>query len=859
MSTMKDEELAPEQEPYSEEQGESTQNSRVIVGIGTSAGGLEALQNLFDNYTAVENMGFVIVQHLSPDYKSLMVELLSKHTRMEVFQVIDGIEVKANCVYVMPSKKNLAIKNGKLYLMDKPRSVSVNFPIDIFFHSLGIDQKEKAIAIVLSGTGTDGSRGIKTIKENGGIVMVQEPASAKFNGMPISAISTKLVDYVLTPKDISFELPTLAKLTPVSLHEVQVRAITSSELLLKILRLILETSGIDFSLYKRNTIFRRIDRRIKLKKLENMELYYDFLKENAREVEVLGNDLLIGVTQFFRDVDAFEELTNNVIPEIFANKTDDQLIRIWTPGCSTGEEAYSIAMLFAEYKQAHKRNNSIKIFATDIDPNAIDIAGSGTYPINIVVDVPPNLLSKYFINKENGYTVTQELRNQIVFAKHNILADPPFNRVDLIVCRNLLIYMDAEPQTKILSVFQFALNRKGFLFLGPSESVGEIIKYMRPVNKRWKIYQSTTEGRSFLPEMLISAATHPTYTNYTASLPPQKTRKQLTGQMIDLFKDALVDRFSPMTAFLNTNLEVLYLAGGINRFIRLPERHLSLNVLKMLPEAMVIPMNTATRKVMKTGKPVRYESIAVDDTDGVQRAYDLQVEMLKTNEAIDQVLIVSVYLRDEEPRVEGEKALPVTKMASERIEYLEHQLKDTRDSLQSTIEELETSNEELQASNEELMAANEELQSTNEELQSVNEELHTVNSELQAKIMQLTEMTNDMDNLLKSTDIGTIFLDEELRIRKFTPAIREQFKLIEQDIGRPIGHFNTDLGDVDVVSIASNVLNSGHMLEQEIVGGNGTSYLMRILPYRTDEGRAAGVVVTFTDIEELTNRLTKTK
>ena len=826
-------------------------NEIYYVGIGTSAGGLEALQHLFDHYTPRPNVAIIIVQHLSPDYKSLMVELLSKHTSMQVNQVTNGIKVEGNCVYVMPARKDLTIKGGKLFLKEKDPLLNINFPIDIFLHSLGDDQKEKAIAVILSGTGTDGSRGIKTIKEKGGIVMVQDTHSAKFNGMPLSAISTKQVDYVLPPHEIAIELENIATVRPADVARANLEVgVSSSHSLAKILGIVNKTTGLDFSFYKRNTIFRRIERRMKLNKIDEMENYYHYLSETPKEVHNLQKDLLIGVTQFFRDKEAFEELEKLAIPKIFESKLEDEAIRIWTPGCSTGEEAYSTLILFEEFRKKHNRKNPIKLFATDIDSSAIEQAGNGIYPVNIAADVSKERLAHFFTQREHAFHVNQDIRNQVVFARHNILSDPPFNRVDLIVCRNLLIYLETVLQKKVLSTFQFSLNRNGFLFLGPSESVGELSRMLQSVEKRWKIYQNKAEPRTFIPDMLMNPLPPAgPQIHYQPGIPP--VRNTIKDQRVDMFRDILVDKFTPMVAFVNQEMETLYLSGGINQVLRLPEKKLSLNFLKMLPEELIIPLSTASRKVIKDKKAVRYNSIQVTGFDGETTLFDLQVEWVAADINVDSVLLVSLFKQESSSNLEGEKPIPVNEMAVKRIEFLEQQLKDTRENLQSTIEELETSNEELQASNEELMAANEELQSTNEELQSVNEELHTVNSELQVKITEMTTLTNDMDNLLKSTEIGTIFLDKEMRIRKFTPAIHRQFNLIERDLGRPISHFNTDLGGVDIVSLSRQVLTEEKRLVTEVQLKSDQTFVMRILPYKTDESKIEGVVITFIDVGEI--------
>ncbi|MEZ4825500.1 MAG: chemotaxis protein CheB [Bacteroidia bacterium] len=824
-----------------------------IVGIGTSAGGLEALQLLFDNIPQSDKLAYVIVQHLAPDYKSLMVELLSKHTHMKIKQIDDGMQVLPNSVYVMPPKTNLIINKGRLFLKQKDPLLNINFPIDIFFHSLGEDQGERAIGVVLSGTGTDGTRGIKTIKEYGGIVMVQEPNSAKFNGMPLSAISTQLADFVLNPPQIAHQLSeTVQKPAQVKIDAVSQEPF-EAEIFRRIINLIKDKTGIDFILYKRSTIYRRISRRMKINGFESLESYYSDLLENRKEVQTLQQDLLIGVTQFFRDPEAFEILEKSVIPELFKNKPARETIRIWTPGCSTGEEAYSILMLLEDYKARHKLTHPVKIFATDIDVKALEIAGNGIYPVNISADVKKSFLYEYFVQKDQSYHVSQNLRNQVVFARHNIFSDPPFNRVDMIVCRNLMIYLESSLQEKIMTIFRFALNRGGFLFLGPSESVGDIAEIMEPVNKRWKIYKHISDPQAVMPDLL--SAHSPAYLHVTpASLHNplgNSAKKRFQPHWIDQFKDSLVEFYAPKCVFINEEFDVLYLAGGITKYVRLPEKALSLNFLKMVDKDLVIPLSTAIRKATKTNEPVRYNNIQFKYNETDSFVCDLNVIPLPHLNRVEKILLISFIEHNDTLPREDTELFEINDAVKDRLNYLEQQLKDTRENLQATIEELETSNEELQASNEELMAANEELQSTNEELQSVNEELHSVNAEFQEKILHLSELSNDMDNMMRASEIGTIFLDADMRIRKFTPAIQEYFNLLPQDVGRPITHFNTDLGINDILKKADQVLLKGLSFEEDIEIEDKGRYYMRMLPYRTDDKEIRGMVITFVNIEGL--------
>ncbi|MEO0469788.1 MAG: chemotaxis protein CheB [Bacteroidota bacterium] len=828
-----------------------------IVGIGASAGGLEALQDLFDHLPPSSHLAYVVVQHLSPDYKSLMVELLSKRTRMNVFQIKDGVQIEANTIYVMSAKNDLSIREGCLYLVKRDDTQNIHFPIDLFFQALGEDQGEQAIGVILSGTGTDGTRGLKIIKEKGGVILVQEPGTAKFNGMPVSAISTNLVDQVLSPARIAERLLFLVDFQQrqKGLEGSMIDLNASS--LNGILGLIRELTGIDFSQYKKNTLFRRLERRRVLQKIPDLDQFFHHLQSHPDEVMALQQDLLIGVTQFFRDTEAYEVIRETVIPGLFDGKEPEEVIRVWVAGCSTGEEAYSLMILLMEHKEKHQLPNPIKIFATDIDGQAIDFAGLGEYPVNIAIDVPAKILEKYFVQKDKKYVISPNLRNHIVFARHNVLADPPFNRVDLITCRNLLIYLEAPLQKRVISIFQFALVKNGYMVLGPSESMNDQDRYFSVINKRWKVFRSKVESRLVIPEVLgnLNLAEREKY--HTSRRPYVSSLEEFKTHDFDKLRQEIVDRFSPMAVFIDRQFQVILLTGGANRLIRLPENRMSLNLQKMVPAELGVPIGTAVHKAIKSGEKVRYPGVRFQ-LEETERAVDLMVEVIAEKTFGEEIILLTF-----EERAVAEKSDDFTILSrenTERVKFLEQQLEDTRETLQTTIEELETSNEELQASNEELMAANEELQSTNEELQSVNEELHTVNSELESKINEMTELADDMDNLLNSIAIGTIFLDNDLRIRKYTPGIQAVFNFMPQDIGRPLEHFNTDLGIDNIANVARKVLRSLNAFQKTIRLSDDRIYLLRILPYLTDSVRREnGVVIVFVNIDSLTQDLPEEK
>ena len=822
-----------------------------IVGVGTSAGGLEALQSFFNNMPKSNNISFVLVQHLSPDFKSLMVELLSKHTSMKVAEVKNRMKVQAGCVYVIPSKKNMTIKDGKLFLADKEQSQTLNLPIDIFFRSLGEDQKENAIGIILSGTGTDGTRGIRTIKENGGVIIVQEPDSAKFNGMPNSAIGTGLADFILPPNKIPKELINYLQHPTQAGNSYEKTLSRDGDTLSKIMELIRNHTSLDFTYYKRNTIIRRVERRMGINRIKDIDSYLEFLIDNPREVGVLQKEMLIGVTNFFRDEKAFDIMEKTVIPQIFKNKKPDEPIRIWASACSTGEEVYSLAMLFKEYKTKNECRNEVKIFATDIDKEAIEKAGMGNFTESIAADVSPERLKTFFNKKGDFYQVNKQIREMVLFAVHNVFGDPPFNKLDLVVNRNMLIYMESVLQKKILSIFHYALNRDGFMFLGPSETVGELSSSVVSINKTWKIYQVKSDHRPVISSDMLNVPGGPQqklYLNQKANFPFQREVNQT--KLLESLNDILVDEYSPMCAFINESYDVVHLAGGITKYLHLPEKKLSLNILKMLPAPLNVPLVTAIQKALKDNESVTFKNIKISAAASA-KMLDLTVKPFIENYTKDKLLLVVLKELDTNAKTGSVSDFNPDEATNERIMYLDQELKATKENLQATIEELETSNEELQASNEELLAANEELQSTNEELQSVNEELHTVNSELQEKIRELTELNDDMTNLLKSTEIGTIFLDGQFNIRKFTPTIKEQFNIIEHDLDRPINHFTNNIGYDKLMEDLRLVLNLQEPIEREIKNKNGKWYLMRIMPYKASIKLIKGVVITFVDISRL--------
>lgn len=824
-----------------------------IVGIGASAGGLEAIHELFDNMPPDTNMAFVIIQHLSPDYKSLLAELVSKHTEMNVFEAEDDMALQRNCVYVIPTKKIMTVKNGKLRLHDKNKSALPNTAIDTFFESLAEDKKECAVGIVLSGTGTDGSRGIESIKEQRGIVVVQDPITAKFDGMPNSAIATGFADLILPPEMIAEELIEYVNEGPLakSFHDLSQK---DENIVRDILSLIKEITTHDFSHYKRPTINRRLAKRMAEKGIKSLQEYHARLSEDSDEVKKLSKDFLIGVTKFFRDEEAFDRVRELVLPHVFSNKKDDESVKIWVVACSTGEEAYSLAILVQEYlEKSDKPDTNVKIFATDIDQSALEIATKGIYQNVIEKDVSRERLEKYFVHEGNAYRVSPNLRRMVVFAQHDVLKDPPFSKLDFISCRNMLIYMSSVLQNNVHKTFHFALNTGGFLMLGPSENPGILKDAVTELDKKWRIYKCVEKARSLEHEPFLSPLARKTL--QPGSL--QKS-KNAVAHLSDIFRDTLLEEYRMAGIFIDREFEVKHAIGRFKDFMDFPEDHFNFNLLKLVPTELSVAISMCVRKAIKTNDKAVIKHVRIRQGKNERTVTVIVKPHLQQKQYLQPFLFV-VVMEEEMSTVKltGSKksALPKIPADHKRVLELEDELKETRENLQAAVEELETSNEELQSSNEEMISSNEELQSTNEELQSLNEELHTVNAEHQLKIKELIELNDDLNNYFRNSNIGQIFLDENLIIRKFSPEITKQVNLIESDIGRSITDISTNLTGFDFIGEVKSVMHSGKPVEHEVTVKRGMIYLMKICPYVRQDKSREGVVVNFIDITE-TKRLT---
>lgn len=819
------------------------------IAIGASAGGLEAIEQFITNMPTDNNFGIIIIQHLSPDYKSMMAEILSKKTNIPVHKSEDGMLVEAGNIYLIPPKKNLTISQGRLVLNEPNYSGGLNFPIDLFLRSLAEDQGEKAIAVILSGTGSDGVRGIRAIKQHGGIIFVQDDTTAKFDGMPKAAISTGIVDFIMKPSDMPKQIISMLEYPTNFIKIDQDRVITDEEVLNKIFSLVKTSHGVDFSYYKPSTITRRLERRMSINKIDDISDYLNFMYKNPSEVAVLFKEFLIGVTSFFRDAEVFTKLEHEIIPELLSRIPDNE-IRIWVAGCSTGEEAYSIAIIFREVMEKHNIPKQIKIFATDIDKKALQFAALGAYPESITADVPVNYLSKYFIKQGNQFVISRSIRENIVFAEHNLIKDPPFTNISFISCRNLLIYLKPETQIKVLKHFHFSLKTHGILLLGNSETIGDLPELFEVVDPKLKIYESIGTSKTIVDyptdRMLQNnnrrIGTTLDRLRYYSSEENEKILEMTLAQLSNGYYDALV--------VVNSSFDVMYMEGNLNNYFTMPKGKPIIELEKITSRDLSIPIINGVKKCFKTNKRVKYRKILNKKNKKKTVIIDMFPFSGYKKEEYCLIVISDMDKLAKDSCPDEHVSLEIPSHVEERLKDLENELQITKENLQATIEELETSNEELQATNEELLASNEELQSTNEELQSTNEELYTVNNELQSKILELTELQSDLDNLLTSSSIGILMLDIELRIRKFSPKIKEIFKVIELDVGRPITHITHYIEDLDPYQLFKTALSEFSHKEFEVRTNNHIYYLMRIMPFRSELPRNDGLVVTFIDITQ---------
>ncbi len=815
----------------------------LIIGIGASAGGLEALQQFFSCMPGNSGLSFVVVQHLSPDYKSLMADILGKQTDMNVVQAENEMKIEPNTVYLIPPKNNMTLKNGKLILTEYVHGI-LNHPIDIFFTSLAEERKERSVAVVLSGTGTDGTKGIKAIKEHGGMVVVQNPSNAKFDGMPKSAISTGLVDWILSAKEIADEILNFSHYPTIVKARESDEFFSDEETFSHIYAVLKKVSGIDFTNYKRTTVLRRIERRMVVNHSASFQEYARWLDTNEDEVKILVKEILIGVTNFFRDAASFEKLKYSVIKRLVEHAKENEAIRVWSAGCSTGEEAYSIAILFQEIMEELGVERDVKIFATDVDVTAIEKAGKGVFTESILDDVSSERLAKYFTKKNDLYYISKNIRRMIIFAPHNMLSDPPFGKLDLISCRNVMIYFQPVLQRGLFSIFHSALKDGGFLFLGKSETANECANVFKPFCGAEKIY--IHKGGAKIDNWTPSSYTVPNIQPARRTVSNVSERDRINYSLENIYLNYL-ERFLPASVVVDDRNNVIHFFGNYYDYLKIAPGKATFNLFSMLSKDIGLAASTALNRCRTEHTSVTYTDVLVEDKDGV-KSIDLIVEPINWDDDGDYNLVVMIFVDKRAVETDGVKEkYDIDATAARRITDLEQELHESQNDLKSTIGELETVNEELQAANEELLTANEELQSSNEELQSVNEELYTVNAEYQQKLDELTIMTNDLSNFLSSTMIGILFVDGNLNIRKFTEYIGREFQLMEPDIGRSIQIFAHSFPEEDIVDDANSVLKTLVPIDREVTAMNGRYYTLRIAPYRTTENRIKGLVITIID------------
>jgi len=833
---------------------DSTKSGFPIVGIGASAGGLEALEIFLANVPVDSGMAFVIVQHLDPTYKGMLVELLQRGTNLQVFQVKDRIHVEANCVYVIPPNKDLSILHGVLHLLAPLAPRGLRLPIDFFFRALAEDQQEHSIGVILSGMGSDGTLGLRAIKEKGGSVFVQEPVTAKFDGMPRSAIDAGLADVIAPVNELPASIsafihhaPLFAK--PNLLDEDQAKS--SIEKVMLILR---AQTGHDFSLYKKTTVYRRIERRIGLHHMDNIAAYVRFLRENPSEVETLFNELLIGVTSFFRDPAAWEQLKAAALPALLAERAPEQALRAWVVGCSTGEEAYSLAMLFKEALDLFKprktfKDFSLQIFATDLDQKAIEKAREGLYPAGITADISPERLSRFFVKTERGYRVVKDIREMVIFAQQNLIMDPPFTKLDILSCRNLLIYMTPELQKKLLPLFHYSLNPGGILFLGSSETVGGFNELFEALDSKTRLYRRLEAS---LSERAID---FPILSTSARQGKAEKTQKP-TPNLQTLADQLLLQTYSPAAVLTNETGDIIYISGRTGKYLEAAAGKVNWNILAMAREGLRYELTNAFQKALRSRaetvttsqkETVTLKNIVVGTNGGTQ-IVNVTIQPIREKNALNGMVMV-VFTDVAAPiivKAGGKPGRVTTKSA--HMEELERELNQAQQEVQTIREEMQTSQEELKSANEELQSTNEELTTSKEEMQSMNEELQTVNNELQANVDELSHTNNDMKNLLDSTDIATLFLDNNLRVRRFTAQTSKITQLIPADVGRPITDIASALLYPQLADDAREVLRTLVKVDRQILLPDGDWFGTRILPYRTLENMIDGVVITFTDI-----------
>jgi two-component system CheB/CheR fusion protein len=830
-----------------------TESSEVfpLVGIGASAGGLEALEQFLGSVPADSGMAFVIIQHLDPTRDGMMSELLQRVTPMKVVQVKDRTKVKRDCVYVIPPNKDMSILHGVLHLLVPTAPRGLRLPIDFFLRSLALDRKEHGIGVILSGMGSDGTLGLRAIKENAGVALVQDPETAKFDGMPRSAIDAGLADIVGPASALPEKIMAYLQHAPLMNKSVPEMDDKSHNTLEKVIILLRSHTRHDFSLYKRNTLYRRIERRMGLHKIDKMSVYVRYLQENPQELNLLFKELLIGVTSFFRDPSAWEHLGGEAIPALLSKKPEGQALRAWVPGCSTGEEAYSLAILLKEAALVIKPKSpfTMQVFATDLDRDAIDAARQGFYPENIAACISPERLKRFFVKEEHGYRVHKEIREMVIFAPQDIIMDPPFTKLDMLSCRNVLIYLTPEVQKKLIPLFHYSLCPGGILFLGSAETIGSFTDLFAPLDAQSRLFRrKETALRAGLVEFPSSFSAGPTIDATVRPEPkPSASLQTLADQLI-------LQRYAPPSVLANDKGDILYISGRTGKYLEPAAGKANWNIFAMVREGLRYELTNAFQKALRQKEGIRLHGLKVEANEGLQ-GVDVSVQRLDASGPLQGLVMIVFSDVPLAVKVAGPK--PRAHIHNARLDELEQELlqlraesRASREAMQTSQEELRSANEELQSTNEELQSTNEELTTSKEEMQSMNEELQSLNTELQIKLDELSQTGNDMKNLLDSTNVATLFLDKELNVRRFTPQVTKIIKLIPGDVGRPVTDLTTALRYPELAEDAQRVLETLVHVEKQVETRDNRWFSVRIMAYHTLDDRIDGVVITFSDITE---------
>ena len=827
-----------------------------VVGIGASAGGLEALQQFLTFLPSNTGMAFVVIQHLSPDHKSLLVDILGKYSPMPITEIQDGTRVERNHIYMIPPRYNVELSSDILTLHEYDAG-KINHPIDFFFRSLAQAYENRAVAVILSGTGSDGTNGIRSVKEHNGVIIVQSPESAKFDGMPRNAISTGFVDLIQKPDSIAKEMAHIAKST---IDASERFMLSDQDLMSKVFATLKNVTNINYMYYKQSTILRRVERRLVITHNQNLREYVSYLANNPEEAKILAKEVLIGVTSFFRDSEYFDVLKESVIKQLLTESPRDKQIRVWVAGCSTGEEAYSIAILFEEAMDELGIRRDVKIFATDLDGDSIATAVRGVYGDNIIEDVSVQRLSRYFTRKGNKYVIRHDVRKMIIFAQHNVFQDPPFGKLDLISCRNVLIYFQTVLQRNLFAIFHSALVDRGYLFLGRSESVIDYDDVFRVAGANEKIFIHNQSGKVPAHERVSYSMQNVENMMDPVRIPPLEPDVDISYKENEL-DTSVLEALLPATVLVNDKNEMTRTYGDCSQYLSIPVGEATFDIFMLLRNDLKIAVSTVLRDSRAKNEKVGYEKVPVTLSGKVENISIVAQPIFDRHGQSTNCSAISFLRRGDKSQDINLKNYNIDVAAAQRIANLEQELRVTRENLRRTVTELESVNAELQAANEELLTANEELQSSNEELQSVNEELYTVNSEYQSKVTELAGLNDDMTNFLSTTLVGILMVDKDLNIRKFTEYISSEFNVVDQDVGRSLRYISYNFATIDLIQQCRQVLSTMEPIERLCASVAGKTYLIRIAPYQAvdngfyeegekPEGKGQslqGLVLTFMD------------